>query len=78
LDVATDLDRLIERRAPREPDPDEREESYVESVRRFNAKLRRRNRAEWFSHFCRMAASHRKLSEDYERRAEELCKEGAA
>ncbi len=76
MEALTDLDRLIERRSSSNPDPDELEPSYAESVRRYNAKLRRRNRAEWFSHFCGMAASHRKLSEDYERRAEELCEEG--
>lgn len=45
MEATTDLDRLIERRAPREPDVDEREPSYLESVRRFNA--RRRNEDLW-------------------------------
>ena len=46
MDLATDqLDRLIERRAPKEPDLDELEPSYMESVRRFNA--RRRHEALW-------------------------------
>ncbi len=34
MDVATDLDRLIERRADKTPDPDELEPSYAESIRR--------------------------------------------
>ncbi len=42
LDVATDqLDRLIERRSTSDPDPDEREESYAQSVRRHREKERR-------------------------------------
>ena len=42
MDVATDqLDRLIERRATSDPDPDEREESYMESVRRYHARQQR-------------------------------------
>ena len=42
MDVATEqLDRLIERRATSDPDPDEREESYMESVRRYREKERR-------------------------------------
>ena len=42
LDVAAEreLDRLIERRATSDPDPDEREESYMESVRRYHARQR--------------------------------------
>lgn len=37
MDVATDqLDRLIERRSTSDPDPDEREESYMQSVRAYH------------------------------------------
>lgn len=59
MELATDqLDRLIERRASKEPDPDEREESYMESVRRFNA--RRRHEALWdrLRYHERMLANH--------------------
>lgn len=35
-----ELDRMIERRASREPGPDEREESYMESVRRYHSRSR--------------------------------------
>lgn len=46
MDVADrELTRMIERRASSDPDPDEMEESYVASVRRFNA--RRRHEALW-------------------------------
>lgn len=41
MDVATEqLDRLIERRVSSDPDLDEREESYMASVRRFHARQR--------------------------------------
>ena len=76
--VDRDLDRLISKLASqdRRPDPDELEPSYLESVRRYNARRREQNRWEWVRFFDRMARSHRALSEDYERRAEELCEEG--
>jgi hypothetical protein len=78
MDLATEqLHRLIERRAGKEPDPDELEPSYAESVRRFHGRRRRQNRALWFAYFCRQAEAHRKLSESYEARAEELCEGGA-
>ena len=42
MDVATEqLDRLIEKRATSDPDPDEREESYMQSVRVYREKERR-------------------------------------
>ena len=42
MDLATDqLDKLIERRATSDPDPDTTEESYMESVRRYREKERR-------------------------------------
>lgn len=45
MESTTDLDRLIERRASSDSDPDEREESYMQSVRRFHA--HRRNEDLW-------------------------------
>ncbi len=47
--VDLELDRLISRRASqdRRQDPDELEPGYVESVRRFNARVRAENRAAW-------------------------------
>ncbi len=74
--VDKELDAFIERRASREPDPDTSEASYAESVRRFHARRRQENRAAWYVHFCRMSENHRKLSEEYEARAEALCQEG--
>ncbi len=73
--VDLELDRLISRRASQDtrPDPDELEASYVESVRRHHEKIRQRNRWEWVRFFDRMAQSHARIAQDYERRAEELC-----
>ena len=76
MEAVSDLDRLIERRSRRDPTPDELEPSYIESVRRYHARRRKKIAALWFAHFRRMAANHARISEDYERRAEELCKEG--
>ncbi len=44
---ARELSRLIERRAESNPDPDELEPGYTESVRRFNARRREENRQAW-------------------------------
>ena len=70
------LETLIERRSRNgDVTPDELEPSYLESVRRYNARQRREVRAAWYSFFCRMADNHRSLSENYERRAESLQEE---
>lgn len=79
MDVATaQIDAFIERRARQSTEQRPEEVMYAESVRRYNARQRKEARAAWFAFFCRMAANHARISEDYERRAEELCKEGAA
>jgi len=73
--VDLELDRLVSRRASEDttPDPTMLEASYVESVRRHHEKIRQRNRWEWVRFFDRMAQSHARIAQDYERRAEELC-----
>jgi hypothetical protein len=76
MDVATDIDRMIERRSRQSGEERPEEAMYAESVRRYHARQRKEIAALWFAHFCRMAANHARISEDYERRAEELCKEG--
>ncbi len=48
------------------------------SARRYREAARLKNRAAWFAHFCTMADNHSRLAQDYQRRAEELCQEGAA
>ena len=75
--VDLELDRLISRRASTDTQTtaDEREELWKASARAHQAKIRRRNRAAWFSHFCNMAESDTRIARDYERRAEALCSE---
>ncbi len=54
----------------------EREEIWEASMRRDRERRRLEIRSEWYGFFCRMAQAHAGIAEDYERRAEELCKEG--
>ena len=77
---ANDLDRLISKRASqdRRPDPDELEPGYVESVRRFNARVRAENRAAWCEYHRgqaeRLRASLVRLVEFHEEQAAKLQK----
>jgi hypothetical protein len=76
--VEAELTRLIEKRHDeRVKTEGERaeEELWAESERRYFEVKRRQNVAAWFAYFCRQADAHRKLSESYEARAEELCEE---
>jgi hypothetical protein len=77
--VDTELEKLITRRAStdHETTADERSRLWRDSLRRHKAATRERNRWAWVRYFDKMAASHAALSEDYKRRAEELCQEGA-
>jgi hypothetical protein len=57
-------------------DPDEREEGWQESVRRFNEKRRQMARFEWHAFHCGQAARHRAtlpaLVEHHEEQAAKL------
>jgi hypothetical protein len=75
MEALTDIDRLIERRSDATPDPDTLEASYVESVRRFNARRREVHRWEWIKFYDRLARNHARLSEEHAARAEKLLKE---
>jgi hypothetical protein len=78
--VEAELDRLIVKRSSKEPDPDEREEGYMECVRRFNEKRRQLARLEWHAFHCGQAARHRRTLEElisyHEMQAERLLTEG--
>jgi len=50
-------------------DPDEREELWKESVRRYNARRWEENRLAWCDYFSRLAGSFRARAEEYDRRA---------
>ncbi len=73
-----ELSRLIERRAESNPDPDELEPGYVESVRRHNACRREESRQSWADFHARQAASLRQTLErligEHERKAMNLRK----
>ncbi len=57
--VEKELDAFIERRAKSNPDPDEREESYMESVRRYNARQHQAELWERLRFHRRQLESHR-------------------
>jgi hypothetical protein len=71
--VDGELDRLISRRASqdRRPDPDEREELWKASVRRYNARWREEMRAAWHEYHQGQAARHRAVLESLIARHEE-------
>jgi len=74
--VEAELDRLIERRSAREPDPDEREEIWMASVRAYNARRREEMRSAWREYHRGQAERHRAVLEaliaSHEERAAEL------
>jgi hypothetical protein len=72
--VDAELDRLISKRASqdRRPDEDEQEELWKESVRRYNARRREKNRLAWCDYFSHLAGSLRARAEEYDHRAQEL------
>jgi hypothetical protein len=77
--VDAELDRLISRPASqdRNPDRDEREELWKESVRAYTARRREEMRAAWASYHAEQAARHRRTLEDlidrHETQAAKLC-----
>ena len=76
--VEADLDRLLERRSRKgDVDPDEAEEIWKESVRRYNARRREEMRAAWTAFHEEQAERHRRTLEDlisrHEAQAARLC-----
>ena len=61
--IEKELDAFIERRARREPTPDELEPSYAESVRRYNAARSKERRAEWYCYHLDQAERLRRTME---------------
>jgi hypothetical protein len=66
------IDRFIALQHDRRPDPIQREESYLESVRVFNERQREENRQRWYAYHTGMASLHRSLSEEHQGKAERL------
>ncbi len=64
--VDSQFDRLISRRASQDwrPDPDEREELWKESVRRYTARRREEMRAAWCEYHQGQAERHRAVLEE--------------
>jgi hypothetical protein len=75
--VEKELDAFIERRAKSNPDPDETEASYAESVRRYHARRRDQNRWAWIRYYEGLARCHTRLAEEHEARVRQLLEEGA-
>ena len=74
----SELDAFIERRSRKDPDADEREELWKESVRAYNARRREEMRAAWTSYHEGQAERHRRTLQDliahHETQAARLCK----
>jgi hypothetical protein len=58
-----ELARMIERRASKEPDPDEQEELWRKSVRAYNARRLEENRLAWCEYHRGQAERHRAVLE---------------
>jgi hypothetical protein len=78
--VEKELNNFIERRSRKDPDADEREELWKESVRRYNARRDEEMRAAWYGWHLDQAERHRRTLEGliahHETQAERLCEEG--
>ena len=78
-----ELDRLISNRTSqdRRPDPDEREELWQASVRRYHARREEEMRAAWCEHHqgqaARLRAVLQELMADHEEQAEKYLPKGA-
>jgi hypothetical protein len=71
--VEKQLDAMIQRRARKgEIDPDDTEQIWEESVRRYHARRREENRREWCGYFERLAVCLRARAEEYDQRAQTL------
>jgi hypothetical protein len=66
--VERELDGLIARRS-KHNDPEEQSEAWQESVRRYNARRREKNRLAWCDYFSHLAGSLRARAEEYDERA---------
>lgn len=64
---------LTRRSADLGEDPDLSEPSYIESVRRYQEKQRKVNRARWYSFHVDMSELYARLSQEHADIAERLC-----
>jgi len=77
--IEKELEAFIEKRARKEPDPDEREEAWKASVRAYNASKAAERRAAWADyhrvHAERLRRTVGPLIEHHEARAQQLSSE---
>jgi hypothetical protein len=77
--VEAELTRMIEKRARKgETGPDEREDLWVESVRRFHERSEAEMRSRWIEYEQHMTELHTRLAEEHREKAERLCEDGAS
>ena len=69
--VEMELDAMVERRS-RKKDPDEANELWQESVRRYYARKSEENRLAWCDYFSHLASALRTRAEEYDHRAQAL------
>jgi hypothetical protein len=73
--VEAELDAFIERRSRRrsqETDPDEQEELWRESVRRFHERSEAEMRHRWVEYHRHLQVLHQNLADEHEAEAEKL------
>jgi hypothetical protein len=75
--VEAELTRMIEKRARKEQDPDEREDLWVGSVRRFNERAQAEMRSRWIEYHRHLQSLHQGLADEHQEKAQRLV-EGAA
>ena len=73
--ASASIDALIEKRAAGRDEATNAEMLWKASVRRHNARIRRENRALWFTYYSNLAASLKTSVDWYEARAEALLEE---
>ena len=75
--VEVELDRLMQKRSPREIDAAERDELWMASVAAYNARRREEMRAAWASYHEGQVERHRRTLQDliahHETQAAKLC-----
>ncbi len=74
--VEAELTRMIEKRARKEQEPDEREDIWVESVRRFHERSEAEMRSRWIEYHRHLQSLHEGLADEHEEKAQRLL-EGA-
>jgi hypothetical protein len=70
------INLFIEKRAAEREVANREEESWKEPTRRRRARMRRENRAAWFSHYSSLADSLRASADHYEAKAQALLEDG--